>query len=89
LLSLTDSFTWEELPTRDPDTGNLTNAGYIPIIQRFTKYTVNFVMLVYIIQSAVHLLFIQEMLLTSWFPLDLTAVPVYVFANIIQVEYAV
>lgn len=46
-------------------------------------------MLVYIIQSAVRIVFTHEMLLTSWFPLDLTAVPVYALANIIQVEYTV
>ena len=89
LLNLKNSFTWEELPTRDPDTGYLTKAGYIPIIQSLTKYAVNFVMLVYTIQAAERLVFTHEMLLTSWFPLDLTAVPVYVFANIVQVEYTV
>jgi len=89
LLSLKVSFSWEQLPTRDPDTGYLTKAGYIPIIQSFTKYTVNFVMSVYIIQTAVRLVITREMLVTSWFPLDMTAVPVYAFANIIQVEYTV
>jgi len=37
LLTLTDFFTWEELPTRDPDTGCLTKAGCIPIIQDLIK----------------------------------------------------
>ena len=84
-----DSFTREELPTRDPDTTYVTKAAYIPIIQILSKYAVNFVMLVDVFQSAVRLVFTHEMLLTSWFPLDLTAVPVYVLANIIQVEYTV
>ncbi|GFG34727.1 hypothetical protein Cfor_02984, partial [Coptotermes formosanus] len=84
LLSLTDSFTWEELPTRDPDTGYLTKAGYIPIIQRLTKYSAGFTVLVHIIQSASRIVSNHEMVLTSWFPFDISASPVYVLANITQ-----
>jgi len=36
LLTLTDSFTREELPTTDYDTGHLTKAGYIQVIQHLT-----------------------------------------------------
>jgi hypothetical protein len=28
-MDVTDSFTWEDLPTRDADTGHLTAAGWI------------------------------------------------------------
>jgi hypothetical protein len=35
-MDLTDSFTWEDLPTRDADTGHLTAAGLIPRINVFT-----------------------------------------------------
>jgi hypothetical protein len=51
LLSLTDSFTWEELPTRDPDTGYLTKAGYIPIIQTLATYIPAPTWVFHIIQS--------------------------------------
>jgi hypothetical protein len=30
-------FTWEELPTGDPETGYLTKAGYIRLIPSLTK----------------------------------------------------
>jgi len=38
LIRKSNFFTWEELPTRDPGTGYVTKAGYIPIIQSLTKY---------------------------------------------------
>jgi hypothetical protein len=88
LLSLTDSFTWEELPTRNPDTGYLTKAGYIPIIQKLTKYFVWFLTFFHIIQSAVRIGFGDGMILTAWFAFDTSASPVYVFANITQVNHA-
>jgi hypothetical protein len=85
---MTVSFTWEELPTRDPDTGKLTKAGYIPIIQSLTKYTAGFLISFHFIQSAVRILSNHEMVLTSWFPFDISEAPVYVFANITQVQSA-
>ena len=87
LLRLTDSFSWEELPTRDPDTGYLTKAGYIPIIQDLTKYFFWFTVLFHFIQSAVRIVINHEMILIiSWFPLDTSATSVYIFVNITQVQ---
>jgi hypothetical protein len=85
LLRLTDSFTWEELPTRDTDTGRLTKAGYIPIIQKLTKYVTGLVILFHTIESAVRMVSSHGMVLTSWFPFDTSSSPVYVLANITQV----
>jgi len=34
-MDLTDSFTWEDLPTREGDTGQLTAAGWIPLIKTY------------------------------------------------------
>ena len=85
LLRLTDSFTWEELPTRDPDTGYLTKAGYIPIIQRITKYVLWGSLLFHFTQSTVRMVIRRDMILISWFPFDLSATSVYICANIIQV----
>jgi hypothetical protein len=86
LLRLTVSFTWEELPIRDPDTGLLTKAAYIPAIQRLTKYTAGFLLSFHIVQSTVRIVSNHEMILTSWFPFDVSSSPVYVFANVIQVQ---
>jgi hypothetical protein len=85
LLSLTDSFTWEELPTRDPDTGYLTKAGYIPIIQRLTKYSSADMFGFRTAQSTVRIVLNHDMILTSWFPFDTSASPVYEAMNVIQV----
>ena len=85
LLTLTDTFTWEELPVRDPDTGHLTKAGYIPVIQRLTKYAFIFAMSYYLTQSAYLMVTEHGMILTSWFPFDLSVTTVYVIANTIQV----
>jgi hypothetical protein len=53
VLSLSDFFTWEELPTRDPDTGYLTKAGYSPIIQALAKILNAFLIVFNIIQFIV------------------------------------
>ena len=90
LLRLTDSFSWEELPTRDPDTGYLTKTGYIPIIQDLTKYFYWFTVLFHFIQSTVRTVINHEMILKiSWFPFDTSATSVYIFVNITQVPYHV
>jgi hypothetical protein len=85
LLTLTDTFTWEELPIRNPDTGDLTKAGYIPAIQGFTKYAFILGVSYYLTQSAYLMVTEYGMILTSWFPFDLSVTTVYVIANTIQV----
>jgi hypothetical protein len=85
LLSLTDSFTWEELPTRDPKTGRLTKAGYLPVIQKITKYSSAIMFGFHLAQSAVRIVVNHDMMLTSWFPFDASASPLYELMNVIQV----
>jgi hypothetical protein len=85
LLTLTDSFTWEELPTRDRDTGHLTKAGYIPIIQNLTKYALMLTMVFHNIQSAVRMVMSNDMVLTNWYPFDASVSPAFEIANLTQV----
>ena len=85
LLTLTDTFTWEELPTRNPDTEHLTKAGYIPVIQRLTKYAFILGLSYHFTQSAYLIVTDHGMVLTSWFPFDLSVTTVYVIANTMQV----
>jgi hypothetical protein len=87
LLSFTNSFTWEELPTKDPDTGYLTKAGYIPIIQTLTKYIVIFMLVYYGIQSTARIVISHDMIFTTWFPIDASSSPVYEIFNLIQVTF--
>jgi len=85
LLSLTDFFTWEELPTRDPDTGYLTKAGYIPIIQALAK-NVNALLIVFnIIQFIVRSVNSHDMIYTNWYLFDVSVSPMYEIANFTQV----
>jgi hypothetical protein len=85
LLTLTDSFTWEELPTRDVDNGHLTKAAYIPVIQRLTIYAVWFIILFNLANSIFRIVTERGMIFNSWFPFDISVTTVYVTANIIQV----
>jgi hypothetical protein len=86
VLTLTDFFTWEEMPIRDSHTGYLTKAWYIPLIQRFTKYSVLFALLYVVMEAAYRIVTKRELLVTSWFPFDVSVTPVYVIANTIQVS---
>jgi hypothetical protein len=85
LLDLTDSFTWEELPTRDPDTGNLTKAGYIPVVQRLTKYVLLILLAFHTLQCSVRIVLNHDMIVTSWYPFDVSTSPAYEIVNFTQV----
>jgi hypothetical protein len=85
LLSLTDSFKWEELPTRDPDTGHLTKAGYIPIIQALTNILNAFIIAFSTIQFIVRSVVSHDMFFASWYPFDVSVSPMYEIANFTQV----
>jgi hypothetical protein len=85
LIRLTDSFTWEELPTRDPDTGSLTQAGYIPIIQTIATYSPVLVYVIHMTQSAMRIVTSHGMVLPAWLPFDVSASPIYEIANSVQV----
>jgi hypothetical protein len=87
LITLTDSFTWEELPTRDPDTGYVTDAGYIPIIQTQTKNIVSFALAFHFIQSAVRIVMNHETIFPVWFPIDVSWSPLYEIINFMQVMF--
>lgn len=81
LLRLTDSFTWKELPTRDPDICYVTKAGCNPIIQTL-RYDTGLISYFHIIHSTFRIATNSKMILTSWFPFDTSAAPVYVFVKV-------
>jgi len=85
LLSLTDFFTWEELPNRDPDTGYLTKAGYIPIIQSLARNVNVFLIAFNIIQFIVRSVTSHDMIFADWYPFDVSVSPMYEIANFTQV----
>jgi hypothetical protein len=85
LFILSDSFTWEELPTRDPDTGYLTMAGYIPIIQNLTKNMTALIIAINTAQFTVRIVMNHDMVFTSWYPFEVSVSPMYEIANFTQV----
>jgi len=85
LFILTDSFTWEELPTRDPDTGYLTKAGYIPIIQNLTKNMTVWLIVFNTAQIIVRIVMTHDMVFASWYPIEVSVSPMYEIANFTQV----
>jgi hypothetical protein len=86
LIGLTDYFTWEDLPTRDPDTGYLTKAAYISIIQRLTKYLFVALFGYHAPQSTFRIVMYHDTIFTAWYPFDVSASPAYEIVNFTQVK---
>jgi len=84
-IDLTDSFTWEDLPTRDTATGHLTAAGWIPLIQKYITLAAIAAISFHYSQSAIRIVTNHETLFTAWYPFDWTVSPFYELVNISQV----
>jgi hypothetical protein len=84
-MDLTDSFTWEGLPTRDADTGHLTAAGWIPLFQKYTTRVVVVILAFHYVQSTIRIVKSHETILMTWYPFDWTVSPFYELVNISQV----
>ena len=83
-MDLTDSFTWEDLPTRDADTGHLTAAGWIPLTMEYSKIAAIAILCFHFVQSTIRIVTNHETLLTAWYPFDWTVSPFYELVNISQ-----
>jgi len=88
-MDLTDSFTWEDLPTRDAHTGHLTAARWIPLIQMFTRRLVVVMLVFHCVQTTIRIVTNHETLFTGWYPFDWTVSPFYELVNISQVTASV
>jgi hypothetical protein len=75
------------MPTRDPETGNITNAGYIPIIQSHTKNIVSLAIAFDFIHFTVRIVMNHEMIYPMWFPMDASRSPLYEILNFMQVMF--
>jgi len=84
-MDLTDIFMWEDLPTRDPDTGHLTAAGWIPKINVFSMRAATAIILIHFAQSTIRIVTNHETIATAWYPFDWTVSPFYELVNISQV----
>jgi hypothetical protein len=84
-MDLTDSFTWEDLPTRDADTGHLTAAGWIPLCTKYSFRMAIAGLIVHIVQSTIRMVKSHETFFVVSYPFDWTVSPFYELVNISQV----
>jgi len=84
-MDLTESFTWEDLPTRDAETGQLTAAGWIPLIMKYSRNAAIALLLFHIVQSTVRIVTNHETMVVAWYPFDWTVSPFYELVNFSQV----
>jgi hypothetical protein len=84
-MDLTDRFTWEDLATRDADTGHLTAAGWIPLIKMYTTRVAVVSLAFHFFQSTIRIVTKHETLFITWYPFDWTVSPFYELVNISQV----
>jgi len=84
-LELTDNFTWEDLQTRDADTGHLTAAGWIPLTMKYSRSAAIAVLCFHTVQSTVRIVTNHETIINAWYPFDWTVSPFYELVNISQV----
>jgi hypothetical protein len=76
-MDLTDSFTWEDLPTTDAETGHLTAAGWIPRIKMLSLPAAIAVISFHFVQSGTRIVTNHETILISWYPFNWTTSPFY------------
>ena len=89
LVVLTDSFTWDENPLLNEDTGNSSMTSWISRMNQISR-NISFSMWGYFIcQEIVQLLIIENppLLLPGWFPFDTNSSPGYEIATLFQVSY--
>jgi hypothetical protein len=84
-MDLTDIFTWEDLPTRDADTGQLAAAGWIRLTMKYSRNAAIAMVLIHIVQSTIRIVINHETLFIAWYPFDWTISPFYELVNISQV----
>jgi len=84
-MDLTDSFTWEDLPTTDSHTGHLTAAGWIPLTMKYSRSAVVAILCFHYVQSIIRIVTNHETIFPVWYPFDWTVSPFYELVNISQV----
>jgi hypothetical protein len=84
-MDLTDSFTWEDLPTRDADTGHLTAAGWIPLTMKYSRNAAIAILCFHTVQSTIRIVTNHETVYIVWYPFEWNVSPFYELVNIAQV----
>jgi hypothetical protein len=73
------------MPTRHPDMGHTTKAGYIQKIPVIARNAVAFILVYHGTQSTIRMVRSHEMIYSRWYPFDATVSPAYELANLSQV----
>ncbi|GFG31093.1 hypothetical protein Cfor_00699, partial [Coptotermes formosanus] len=86
LIWLTEPFSWEELPTKNPETRTLTMAGWIPRVQLIAKRIIQFIIIYHPVYTAIRIVVSPNRPLSfnGWFPFNATVSPTYELVNLIQ-----
>ncbi|KAJ4437180.1 hypothetical protein ANN_17315 [Periplaneta americana] len=77
LFLLTESFTWEDLPLTEPDTGGLTAAGLMPSIDDIFKKYIPVTVGIHLVQTTIRILTNRDMMFNGWYPFDASLSPNY------------
>jgi len=85
-MDLTDSFTWEDLPTREANTGQLTPAGWIPLIKTYTIRAAILILAFHSVQTTTRIVTNHEPIVIAWYPFDWTVSPYYELVIILQLR---
>ena len=80
-MDLTDSFTWEDLPTRDADSRQLTAAGWIPLTMKHSRSVAFGLIYFHSVQTTIRIVKSHETMFTVWYPFDWTVSPFYELVN--------
>jgi len=88
MVRLTDAFIWEDLPTREPDTGSLAIVAWIPRIRKVLTLVMYSATITHFIQSSLRILLAgdRSLLYSAWYPFDTTKTPAYELITIVQVK---
>ena len=79
---------WEDLPTRNTDTGHLTAAGLIPLIVKYSRNAATAIIIFHTVQSTIRIVTKHETIIFAWYPFDWTVSPIYELVNISQVIFS-
>ena len=85
-MDLTNSFTWEDQPNRDAETGRLTPAGWIPLIKTYSVRAAILILMFHSVQTTKRIVTNHETIVIAWYPFDWTVSPYYELVIISQVR---
>ncbi|KAJ4437189.1 hypothetical protein ANN_17324 [Periplaneta americana] len=84
-----DFFTWEEMPVKDPETEELTAAGWICRMEKYLKRAFFASSAMSLLQSVVRIVTSNDMMFKTWYPFNVFVSPAYELVMVSQMVAAV